>query len=351
MNDGGMKVREVTVDAGDVDAVSREIARGKARFGLEAKARVVSCYEAGRDGFWLHRYLVKEGIENRVVDSSSIEVNRRSRRAKSDSLDVRKLLGMLVRYDNGDVNVWRVCRVPTVAEEDARRLHRELERLKKERTGHINRIRALLMLHGCRLSTWRNFLEQLSQLRGRSGDELPTELKGELVREYERLELVKTQVDRLETEQLARLKKPTTDSEHKVLLLTQLCGVGPISAWVFVHELFGWRKFNNRRQLAGAVGLTPTPYQSGDSDREQGVSKSGTPRVRTMMVEIAWGWLRHQPMSKLSRWFEERFGHGKGRMRRVGIVALARRLLIALWQFVENGVVPDGALLKPMQQT
>lgn len=343
---GGKKVREVKLEAGDLEELSQELGAAKRRFGLADDAQVVSCYEAGRDGFWLHRHLTSLGVRNVVVDSSSIEVDRRARRAKTDRLDARRLLGMLVRYYYGDQDVWSVVRVPTVEQEDRRRAHREIERLKSEKTGHTNRIRGLLNLHGVRLKAITDSLASfLDEVRLYDGSPLPGELHAELVREHERLVLVRRQLHQLEQARLARVKEQAP-CDGKVSLLIRLKAIGINGAWVLAHELFGWRSFQNRRQIAGCVGLTSTPFQSGSSSRDQGISKSGSPRVRALLIEIAWGWLRWQPGSGLSKWYMTKFGAGPGRTRRVGIVALARRLLIALWRYVEQGVVPEGAVLK-----
>ncbi len=346
---GGVRVREVVLEAGALDELGREISAAKQRFGLPEDAGVLSCYEAGRDGFWLHRWLLSQGVSNVVVDSSSIDVNRRARRAKTDRLDARKLLGKLVRYGQAEKDVWSVVRVPSVEEEDQRRRHREIERLKEERIAHSNRIRGLLCLHGLRLVPGPTFLTELKQARLFDGTSVPATLAAELRREYARLEQVRTQLAELEAErkELLRREQPAQQPcGGKVTSLMQLRGIGINCAWVLCFELFGWRVFANRRELAGAVGLTGTPYDSGGSQHDQGISKSGMPRVRTLLIEISWGWLRWQPDSALSKWFMTKFGSGNGRMRRVGIVALARRLLVALWQYVENGVVPEGALMK-----
>ena len=340
---GGCQVREVTLEAGALDALERELVTARERFDLAADAPVVSCYEAGRDGFWLHRWLTGRGAANLVVDSSSIEVNRRARRAKTDRLDARKLLGMLVRHHRGE-KVWSVVRVPTVTDEDQRRQHRELHRLKGERTGHSNRIRGLLCLHGIRLVPGAQFRTDLAAVRLYDGAPVPAELKAELLREYARLEQVRQQLRELEAQRQARVAAQPCGG--KVTALMQVKGIGIHSAWVLGHELFGWRAFRNRREVAGYVGLTPAPYHSGASHHDQGISKAGNPRVRTLLIELAWGWLRWQPGSALSRWYQEKFAGGGGRTRRVGIVALARRLLVALWHYADHGVVPEGALLK-----
>lgn len=337
--------RVVTVPARDWDRFEQEIEKAKKRFGLGGEAPVRSCYEAGRDGFWIHRTLLHRGIENIVVDPASIEVDRRKRRAKTDRLDALKLVAQLIRHHRGE-RVWSVVRVPDVSDEDARHLHRDLDVLKAERRAHRMRIQSLLFTHGIDLKVGRKFLGALPGLRQWDGQPLPASLQARLVREHQRLQAVQEQIRELEKERKALLATSGTKSAEQAKLMAQLCGIGPTSSWVFAMELFGWRQFRNRRQVAAAVGLTPTPYQSGDSPREQGISKAGNPRVRTMMIEIAWSWLRFQPDSKLSKWFWERFGKGSARQRRVGIVALARRLLIDLWRLVEFGVVPDGARLK-----
>ena len=302
-----------------------------------------SCYEAGRDGFWLHRWLLEQGIENIVVDSASIEVNRRARRVKTDRLDGDKLLAMLIRYHAGERRVWSVLRVPTPAQEDARRVHRELKRLGHERTAHINRIRALLVLDNLRVKRvggrlWKHWWT------GHAG-ELRPGMRAEIERESVRLSLVQAQMRTLEAEQRRALDG---DAAPQVARLAQLRGIGMSSGWVLVKELFGWRGFRNRREVAGCLGLTPSPYASGQSETEQGISKAGNRRVRTLMVELAWSWLRYQPGSELSQWFNRRFAGGGARMRRIGIVALARSLAIALWRYLEDGLIPEGAKLKPI---
>ena len=310
-------------------------------------SEVVSCYEAGRDGFWLHRYLVERGVANLVVDSSSIEVNRRKRRAKSDGLDAGKLLTMLIRYKNGETKAWSVVRVPGVQDEDDRQLHRELMSLGKEQTQHINRIRGLLANRGMDLPERGSVRQALETLRTWDGQPLSPELRVRLERECQRLELVQSQMHEVEGERLRLMRSSTCPKAHRVRRLMDLRAIGINSAWLYVMEVFGWRQIRNRRQLGSLIGLTPTPYQSGDDDHEQGISKSGNWRMRRMAVEIAWGWLRWQPSSELSQWYERRFAHGGKRARRVGIVALARKLLVQLWRYLETGEVPPGAVFRP----
>jgi transposase len=344
-NIGGQRHRIVNVDAGDLLGLEMAIGAARERFRLPLGVAVKGCYEAGRDGFWIHRALTAMGIENVIVDPASIEVNRRGRRAKSDRIDVKKLLKKLVQYHEGDQGCWSVVRIPSIQDEDERRPHRELERLKKERTGHRSRIQALLFAHGPRLKPGRGFLAALEAATQWDGEPLPAKLKEEAKREYERLLLVEKQIKALEGEISEHLKSPNNRGDEKAAQLTQLKGIGLAGGWVLSKELFAWRSFNNRKELGGLVGLTPTPFNSGDGEREQGISKSGSRRIRCLMVQLAWAWLRFQPRSNLTLWFNERYGAGTKRSRRVGIVALARRLLIALWRFVERGVVPEGAAL------
>lgn len=341
----GMKIREKTVASGDMYAVMEEIAKARHRFKLSDDTPVFSCFEAGRDGFWLHRTLERNGIHNIVVDSASIEVNRRFRRVKSDRVDAQKLLTMLIRYMNGEQKLWGVLHIPTVDQEDARRLNREVERLKKERTSHTNRIKSLLVLHGVRMNIRRSFLRDLEGVVVWGGGPLPEWIRDEIIREYERYQLIQKQLADIELER-QKILESGSDGAKKVIGLENLKGIGPVSAWLLVYEFFGWRDFRNVKQVGSAAGLTPTPYDSGGIEREQGISKAGNRRIRAVMVEVAWYWLRYQPQSNLSCWFKERFGSGSKRMRRIGIVALARKLLVALWKYIEKGLVPEGAILK-----
>jgi transposase len=342
----GQRPRERTVFAGDLRAVAREIEQAKRRFGLPEQAQVVSCYEAGRDGFWLHRYLVHIGVRNLVVDSSSIEVNRRARRAKTDKMDLGKLLTMLMRYDHGEWKVWSVVRVPTVEQEDSRQLHRDVETLRGERTRHINRIKGLLASYGVRMRVGRDFLVRLETKRLWDGGPIPMGLKKRLVREYERLEMVRGQIKQVEAERADVVKSSESPDIEMVRQLLTLRGIGINSSWLYVMEFFGWRQFRNGAEVGALAGLTPTPHQSGDEAWERGISKAGNRHIRAMAIQIAWAWLRWQPHSKLARWYQQRFAHGSPRLRRIGIVALARKLLVALWRYLEGGVIPEGAQLK-----
>jgi transposase len=335
-----------TVEAGDLVTLAKAIQLAKKRFGLSERCRVMSCYEAGRDGFWLHRYLVSQEIENQVVDSASIEVNRRAKRAKTDRLDVGKLVRMLVRFDSGEQKVWSVVHVPSVQDEDRRHLHRELATLKADRTRHINRIKGLLATQGIRIPVQTDFLAKLEGLSLWDGSSLPPGLRGRLEQEYTCLQFVHHQILAREAERRELLRTSDEPYVAQVRQLLRLYGIGENSAWPFVVELFGWREFRNRRQIGGLLGLAPTPYQSGDEQRELGISKAGPGQVRGLTIEIAWGWLQHQPDSALSRWYWRGFGHGSKRIRKMGIVALARKLLIALWRYLEYGEMPAGARLK-----
>ena len=341
----GIKRRQVSIKARDVDQLKLQIAKARHLFRVADDASVYSCYEAGRDGFWLHRYLVLQGIDNIVVDSASIEVSRRFRRAKTDRLDAGKLLDMLMRYRNGEQRLWSVLHVPTRAQEDERRVHREIERLKKEKTAHSNRMRSLLILHGIDMKVGPNFIQAVEQIRQWDGEKLGEHLVAEIRREFSRYELVNAQLKQL-AGQKAKQLQAQSDQIGKVNRLMMLKGIGAIRAWNLVYEFFGWRRFNNVKQVGAAAGLAPTPYASGDSSIEQGISKAGNRRVRTLMIELSWHWLRWQPGSHLTRWFVQRFGANGKRMRRVGIVALARKLLVALWKYLEKGLVPQGAVIK-----
>jgi len=343
----GDKMRVKTIDAGDWKALQAEIERAKTKLHSAADCRVVSCYEAGRDGFWIHRALVAEGIESHVLDSASIEVNRRKRQVKTDRVDVGALLRLLIRYINGEKQALSAIRIPTVSEEDDRRLNREREHLLKERGSHSARMKSLLVAHGIRLNKMTDVPRLLPTAKAAvTGYELPADLKAELEREYERYELVDKQIRKLEQLQIDRTEADGIPAMRNIQHLRSLKGVGWQSSWVLNMEFFNWRQFKNGKQVGACAGLTPTPYDSGDSTREQGISKAGNKRIRKLMVELSWLWLRYQPGSQLSQWFEKRFGSGGKRMRRIGIVALARKLLIALWRYLEHGVIPEGAVLK-----
>jgi transposase len=342
----GGTIRRTMVTARDQEALRREVRKAREKLNVPADAEVRSCYEAGRDGFWIHRFLEKEGIENTVVDPGSIEVPKGRKRRKTDRLDAEQLLRKLLRYWDGERRVWGAARVPTEAQEDERRLHRERDRLKKERAAHHNRIRSLLILHGITQMPKGNHEVFLDGVRTWEGKPLPEEVRAELARECRRLEVAKEQIREIEKIRSARMKEPVTAGDKKAKKLERLRGIGETTAWLLGKEFFGWRDFRNRREVGQLAGLTGTPYRSGEMQRDQGISKAGNKRVRYVMIELAWGWLRFQPQSELSKWFMRRFANGGSRMRRVGIVAMARKLLVALWKFVEKDEVPAGAVLK-----
>jgi len=321
--------------------------RDKAEQRAGTPVRIVVIQEAGLDGFWIHRLLATDGIESHVVESASIAVPRRHRRAKTDAIDGAMLLRTLMAFKRGEPRVCSMVVPPRPAEEDRRRIARERRTLIKERVEHINRVKGLLasqgitgyqpMRGGCR--------ERLEELQTGDGRPLPPRLKAELGRALDRIELVRRQIAAVEAERDALVQADDVRARSPAVLLMQLRGIGPEFATVLWMEgLF--RNFTNRRQLAAYAGLAPSPWKSGCVDREQGIAKFGNPRLRTTMVELAWLWLRYQPDSALSRWFRERVGSERGRIRRIAIVALARKLLVALWRYTTLGDLPVGAALK-----
>lgn len=333
------------VDAGDQAALLHEVTVSREKLGLSADGPVVFCYEAGRDGFWIDRMLKKHGFENYVMDPASIEVPRRARQRKTDRLDAKKLLKLLVRYELWDEkDAFASVKIPSEAEESAMRLHRERERLVNERRQHRARMKSLLALHGTQVGNPARV--QIESLRDWKQEALPFSLATELECEQQRLQLVEEQIKRIEQAQKAALDEPQTPAHHKAHKLQQLRGIGLQSSWTLSHECFGWRTFANRKKIGSFAGLTGTPFDSGETLREQGISKAGSGRVRTTMIELAWGWVRWQPDSALTHWFIDRYVRaGSKRSRRKGIVALARKLLIALWKYVEYDEMPQGAIL------
>lgn len=341
----GQRPRHRTIRAGQLGVLDQEIARARRRFALAPEAVVRSCYEAGRDGFWLHRALLARGIANVVVDASSIEVNRRARRAKSDRLDNAKLNEMLVRYHAGEHRVWHVVRVPSEADEDRRHLERERQALLQERTRLRNRIHGLVATQGVTVPLAGDVVAALGRVRRWDRTPLPPGLVARLQREWARLVTVTTALAALEGERRTAMAADTATAQCS-RRLERLRAIGPTIAWTLASELFGWRTFRNRREVGSLVGLTPTPYQSGAEHRELGIAKSGHPHLRALAVELAWLWLRYQPRSALSRWYQARYARGGPRLRRIGIVALARKLVIALWRYVTFDELPAGALRK-----
>lgn len=331
----------------DGEALLVQVVWAKQRLELAADAPVASCYEAGRDGFWLHRFLVAHGIGNLVIDSASIEVNRRKRRAKSDRIDLVALLDLLARHRAGSAKpVWSVVHVPSVEDEDRRHLGRELRLLKKDRTRTSHRLKGLLANHGCTLDLHAGLREQIGALRAWDGSVLPPGLLARLHRYVDDYEYLTERIRGLDAERRRSWREDESPALDQARQLYSLKAVGVNTAWTYATEFFSWRNFQNGKQVGAAAGLTPTPYASGKSEREQGIGKAGSRWVRGAAIEFAWGWLRFQPQSALSQWYEQRFGSGSKRLRKIGIVALARKLLVALWRFLETGVIPEGAVLK-----
>lgn len=348
----GNKIHVHSVASGETDVLLAFIERYRAKVvtSKDAEVRVFSCFEAGYDGFWLHRFLVAKGIESHVLDGASLPVDRRAKHIKTDRIDARRLVNALFRYVQGDSESCRVVRPPTPEEEDAKRLHRERKRLVQERTAHLSRIKALLMAQGIRAlritdATWP---KRLDHMRTGDGRPLPERLKMEIIREWHRLKGVAEQIAEVEKERNEQVKlAPGNEAEvaSKIGLLVRLRGIGPDFATILMREVF-YRRFENQRQVASYMGLTPAPFSSGDSQTDQGLDKSGNARARCAAVQMAWMWLRHQPQSELSLWYMRRVGDMQGRIRRIMIIGLARKLVIALWRFVHSGVVPTGAVIQ-----
>jgi transposase len=334
-----------TIPARDLQGLLNEIAAAKRRFRLPTDAPVRSCYEAGREAFWLHRGLCANRVENVVVDPSSIAVDRRARRAKTDRLDATALLRQLMHATAGDRRGWREVRVPSVDAEADRQLQREWEACKSDRNRVRMRIYSLLSTQGVRIRLTQRFLEHLALLRVWDGSPMPAALIARLTREWTHYRQIEARRRELLEARRVRVEEATDTVARQVQQLTRLRGVGPNGALTLSTELFAWRNFTNGRQIGACVGLTPTPYRSDQRVHEQGISRSGNRRVRALSVELAWKWLLWQPHSALSRWFHGRFGQHR-RARRIGIVALARKLLIALWRYVTRNEIPEGALVR-----
>jgi transposase len=333
------------VARGDLRGLTRVLAAARRQFGVPAEAPVFSCYEAGRDGFWIHRALTALGVRNRVVDSSSIEVNRRARRTKTDRLDATKLGMMLVRVCCGERLVWREVRVPTEAAEAARQVSRERSALTKEQTRLRNQIGSWLASWGCVVSSRERRRPQWWTLaRDWAGARLPPELQARMARAEARLAVVAEHVAALERQQQAAVLAAPADSPLRRLV--QVKGVAETSASVLLDEGLLWREFRNRRELGGLLGFAPAHYNSGTAERDQGISRAGNAHLQAVSIQLAWNWVRWQPFSPLTQWYRTRFGAGR-RARRIGIVAVARKLVIALWRYAQTGVPPAGAILKP----
>lgn len=345
---GGEKMSQHTVVGGDLEALFERFRllqeKALARTGRSFPMIVIQ--EAGLDGFWIHRALQKAGIESHVVDPASIAVSRRARRAKTDKIDGEALVRALLAYKRGEPRVCAMVKAPSPEEEDRRRLVRERKALTAERVRHVNRIKGLLFAQG--VSGYeplrRDRRERLERLCTGDGRELAAHLKTQILRELDRLELLLGQIKAVEGERDELLSQSALADMNPVAMLLRLKGVGPeVAAVLWSEGLF--RAFANRRQVAAYAGLAPTPWQSGKVDHEQGVSKAGNPRLRTTLVQLSWLWLRHQPNSALALWFEERVKRNGGRLRKPMIVALARKLLVALWKYVDAGVAIEGAVL------
>jgi transposase len=333
------------IEAGNSRALLALIAdlRKKVAVKLGVEAAVVSCFEAGRDGFWLHRLLMERGVINRVVEPTSILVNRRARRAKTDRLDAQGLLRILAAHAKGDHKVCSVVRVPTIEEEDAKRQHREREHLVQERVRIENRIAALLTTQGIRkrpsLRSWEKGMEEM---RTGDGRPIPPLLRAEVDRLRRRLTMTLEMIREVESEREQALETQDDMASRTIQALRRIRGIGENFAAVLTREVF-YRSFENRRQIASYLGLTPTPFQSGGMDRDRRISRAGNARARKTLIQLAWLWLRYQQDSSLACWFRERVGNLQGRTRRIAIVAMARKLLIAIWRYATTGIVPEGA--------
>jgi transposase len=331
-----------TVSHGDWGRGGTRTRDGTPALRARAGRAVVSCDEAGRDGFWIHRALAARGIANRIVDSSSIDVKRRRRRMKTDRIDALKLVQMLVRACAGERGVWREVRVPTGAAEAARHISRERTALTHEQTRLVSQLRSWLATMGTGLPKQRG-PGWWTTVRDWAGAALPVPLQQRLARVQARLQLVAEQIAALETAQHAAIATAPPDSAARRLV--QLKGLATTSAAVLLDEGLVWRAFTNRRQVGGLLGFAPLKYESGEVSRDQGISRAGNDRLQAVMVQVAWRWVHWQPHSALTRWYLERFGTG-ARARKIGIVALARKLPIACWRWATAGIVPAGAILK-----
>ena len=330
------------MDAWDQTAFVEEVRQARQKFGYVEGTPLLCCYEAGRDGFSIHRFLTSVGIENTVIDPSSVEVDQRQKRRKTDRIDVRKLLRLQERRHYHGAHAYRTVAVPSEADEAAMRPHRERKWLLKERTAHYARIRSLLALHGVRCG--KVSAVDAERVRDWAGQSLSAETRQELARHLERLCMVEQQIKKLETAQSRQMAVEASAADEKAKRLCMLRGVGMHTALLLAKEFFGWRHFAGRKQVASLAGLTGCPYASGNTARDQGISKAGNRRVRTAMVELAWLWLRWQPENDMSQWFLRRTEGGNSRTRRRYVVALARKLLVALWKYIEHGIVPDRAM-------
>lgn len=351
------KVSLFEIDGGEVDRLLGLFDRARATVVAQGwePTEICSCYEAGYDGFWLHRLLVSRGIRNSVLDSASIQVSRRRRRLKTDRTDAESLIRVFMAWHRGERQACSIVRVPSPEEEDAKRLHRSRANLLRERVRHVNRIRGLLHLQGVvHIHPHREgWTAALRGLETRDGRRFPERLMSEIKREAKLLAVVKKLLREVDLELVALVRaqestrrSPRTQPAHPIASkLARIRGIGPTLATVLASELF-YRRFDNRRQVASYTGLSPTPYSSGATSRDQGISKAGNSRARHNAIELAWLWVRHQPESRLAGWFRDRVTNAQGCIRRIAIVALARKLIVALWRFLETGLIPEGVILK-----
>jgi transposase len=337
------------ITGGDAEGLMAKLTAARDRWAKTSGAlpMITLCYEVGYDAFWLARFLKTRGIECLVIDPGSLQVSRRGRRVKTDRVDVKTLLRTLIAWCRGERHVWSLVRIPSIDEEDLRRSHRERSRLVRERTAHINRIKGLLFAQGIRGINVKSRYQTLAVDKLVTGDDhrLPPRLAGEIAREIQRLAMVQEQIAEIERERDAA---PTTceATERKRDLLSQLKSVGPTISAFLSREVY-YRQFANQRQVGSFLGLTPSPYDSGEEEHCQGISRAGSGHARAIMIEAAWLWIKHQPKSALTRWFVERTAGQSKRVRKIMIVAVARKLAIALWRYVELGLVPQGAIINP----
>jgi transposase len=336
------KPRVKTVPAHGLSELRAEAEAARRQFGYPAEYRVVSCFEAGRDGFWLHREMLSWGWDNVVVDPGSIE-RAPKKRAKTDRLDTATLMERLLRHDRGDRSVWSVVAVPPPEVEDVRRVERERGRLKKERSALRSAFFSCLALHGVpKDKTWLK--GDIEAIRAATGRSLPRHALAELRRQRERLALVDAQLSQLEVERDEAIQEePRIQRTYEALRAVR--GIGELSAFALTVESFGWRDFDNTRQVGASIGLAPTPHRSDQTGYERGISKCSRPQLRSLMVQLSWLWLKYQPESALSQWYRRRFGDAGGRAKRVGIVALARKLYVQLWKLTTTGELPDDILV------
>lgn len=353
LSDGVAKPSDIVVDRttvqGAKEALIGHIGLAKQRLSLDPDCPTHAVYEAGRDGYWIARWLGQLGVNCLIIDPASIAVDRKAKHIKTDAIDARKLLILLCDHLNGRAGL-RVLQPPGPSDEDARELHRLAQRLQKIRAQLAMRVQSLLFAQGVDRVYSNGLAEEVGQLRTGDGRPLGQSLQAEIGVLCRQIAGMDTELDALDRKRAEALAKPATETERVAGQLENLVGIGPIGAWMLAHELFGWREFKNGKHLASFLGLTPTPFASGAMNREQGISKAGSGPLRALMIQLAWSWLRYQPQSPLAQWFNERWAKGGKRSRRLGIVALARRLVILLWRFATTGEVPAGVELKPVER-